>query len=651
MVLGKLLKWLVRSALTSITLVLAAMIYLLVAVDPNDYKPQIKNLAANQGLQLSMDGDLAWQFFPQIGIKIEQVGFAYTNSSVNSASGDIGQLTLAVNWSELLKLLNTSRDAKQLPMGAIKISDSSIRIQSTDADALPIELDSINAVIRNLSIGGENFPLSFSAVAVGGLDLSLSADMALNFIGNRLQKLSLENALITIDQLQMEGNLLTEDGFITAEGNLQGNKLNIKEQINRLGKTFSALQLPAVQLPAMASENALTAVSFDSSFSFNSNAMSTITTNLTIDDQRLIMDTQINHPTNNLYLGISGDNFNIANYMAVNTVSTAQSGQTAQSQTQNNSLSAPLLAPILAPLALWDGRSQLELSLGALDFADFVVGNIYLNLFGNEKVLRLSSLNADLFNGQVNATGRLDMRSTTAVFELQNSLTNIDLQLALPALADSRDISGLLNLNTSLQGAGNSREEILNALSGSGELTIADPSYLTINAEEMFCNAAALFGGGNIKKSWTKGTVLENLSSQFTVANGKVMVNDLKTATGNLSINGRGTVQLLLKRYSITANTRVNGTTTSPSGCSVNKNLRNRNLPFICTGSYDVGGKTSCRPDDSLVKGLLRDNVFQKLGEQLFDSPLSGGDNNKNQGQEEDPIKGLLRGVLEKNLK
>jgi len=639
--LGKLLKWLVRSALTSITLVLAAMIYLLVAVDPNDYKPQIKNLAANQGLQLSMDGDLAWQFFPQIGIKIEQVGFAYTNSSVNSASGDIGQLTLAVNWGELLKLLNSN----QLPMGTVKIADSSIRIEPIAPGALAVELNAINAVIRNFSIQGESFPLTISAQAAGGLDLSLNADMVLNTAGNRLQKLSVENALITIDQLQMEGNLLTEDGFITTEGNLQGDNLNIKEQINRLGETFTALQLPAIQLPVTASEDALTSLSFDSSFSLNSNDMSTITTSLTIDDQLLMVDTQINHPTNNLYVGISGDSFNIANYMAADSAPS--------SENQNSAL----FAPLAVPFALWYGSSQLELSLGALDFADYVAGNIYLNLFGNQKVLRLSSFNADLFNGQINATGRLDMRSGTPEFELQNSLSNIDLQLALPALADSSDISGLLNLDANLQGAGNSSEEILTGLSGSGELTVADPTYLAINAEEMFCNAAALFGGSSGKSNWSKGTELENLSSQFTLGNGKLLIKDLKTATGNLSISGRGTVQLLLQRYNITANTRVNGTTTSPSGCSVNKSLRNRNLPFICTGSFAADGKTSCKPDDSLVRSFLKNNVFQQLGGQLFDTPVTDKDNGDTQEQEQeqeqetDPFKSLLKDVLKKKLK
>lgn len=638
--MGKLLKWLVRSALTSLILALAAIIYLLVAVDPNDYKPQIKNLAAKQGLELSLDkegaGDLAWQFFPQIGIKIEQVEFAYANSTsssaVNSASGNIGQLTLAINWRDLLKLIQASN---QLPLGTIKIGDSNIRIEPIAPNKLPIELDSVNAVISNFSIQGERFPLSFSARALGAIDLALTANVALNITDNRrLQEVSLEDINLIINQLEVQGYLNAgngnDQGLTTAEGTLQSNSLNLKQQLIELQKTF-----PAIQLPEMASKDALTALSFNSSFNLDSNGISTIATQLDIDNQPLTVDTEITHSSSNLYLSISGDSFDIANYLATE----------AAPSTQNNAL----FAPLALPFALWMGRSQLELSLGELNFGDFAAGNIYLNLFGNQNVLQLSSFNADIFDGQVNATGRVDMRSATPVFELQNSLTNIDLQLALPAIADSSDLSGLLSLNADLQGAGNNSDEILQALTGKGDLTVLSPSYLAINAEETFCNAAALFGGSTTNTTWSKGTELDTINSQFSLNNGKVLIRDLETGTGNLSINGRGTVQLLLKRYSITANTRVNGSTTSPAGCSVNKSLRNRNLPFICTGSYDTNGKTNCKPDDSLVRDFLKGSVFEQLGGQLFDTPVTDKDSDGE--QEQDPFKNLLKGILEKKLK
>ena len=152
--MGTPLKWLLRSALTTITLALAAIIYLLVAVDPNDYKSQITKLASKQGLELSLDGDLAWQFFPQIGIKVENADFAYSDS----ASGNIGQLTLAVNWSELLKLLDNSSAEAQMPKGTVKAVDSSIRIEPLVPEAPAIELDNLNAAVHNFPFRVKAFP-------------------------------------------------------------------------------------------------------------------------------------------------------------------------------------------------------------------------------------------------------------------------------------------------------------------------------------------------------------------------------------------------------------------------------------------------------------------------------------------------------------
>ena len=119
----------------------------------------------------------------------------------------------------------------------------------------------------------------------------------------------------------------------------------------------------------------------------------------------------------------------------------------------------------------------MELSLGKLKLPDFDADNIYINLFGNQKVLRLSSFNSDIFGGQVNATGRLDMRSTAPNFNLQASLTNIDLEAALPSIADSSDITGLLSLEAAIQSALATIVDAITStgLRGGGDITVVDP--------------------------------------------------------------------------------------------------------------------------------------------------------------------------------
>ena len=120
----------------------------------------------------------------------------------------------------------------------------------------------------------------------------------------------------------------------------------------------------------------------------------------------------------------------------------------------------------------------------------------------------------------------------------------------------------------------------------------------------------------------------------------------MNTATGNISIKSRGTVQFAQQRFSLIADTRVNGRKTSASGCSVNKTLQNRNLPFVCSGSFDQNGKTSCKPDDNLIRDLLKGSVYEQIGEQLFKTPVTT-DGEKE--QQSDPLKSLLKGIFDKN--
>jgi len=442
-----------------------------------------------------------------------------------------------------------------------------------------------------------------------------------------IEKITVSDLKTSIGNMQVSGQFNAESNFATAQGSLRSNNFNLQKLVTSISRSF-----PAVKLSAMASEDALSAVSWNSSFNTDMNGLSTFNTQLELDSQALSIASKVDHSINNLFMRVTGDQFDVSNYLAADSSNSDQNGA--------------LFAPLAVPFALWLGRSQMELSLGKLKLPDFDADNIYINLFGNQKVLRLSSFNSDIFGGQVNATGRLDMRSTAPNFSLQTSLTNIDLEAALPSIADSSDITGLLSLEASIEGAGNNVDEITSTLRGGGDITVVDPRYASINAEEMFCNAAALFGGSDSNSSWPQGTQFKTLTGSFQLNDGKLLFKDMNSATGNLSIKSRGTVELAQQRFKIIADTRVNGSKTSASGCSVNKRLQNRSLPFICSGSFDQDGKTSCKPDDNLIRDLLKGSVYERIGEQLFKTPVTTDGEEQPQS---DPLKSLLKGIFDKN--
>ena len=622
--MGKVIAWLLKAVVSLLVIIAIGVGYLLVAVDPNDLKPEIKTAAASQGLELSLDGNLSWQFLPQIGVVVEQVEFSHSTI----ASGKISELSLSVSWTELF---NIDLSSNQLPVGSIAISDATILLAELAPNTFPIQLKRFNARVNNFSLAGESFSVEASAQVFSGLALDLDAAIAIQMDTNSgvIEEVTASDLEVSIDGMELSGDFNAGNNFATAQGSLRSNRFDLRQLVRTIGMSF-----PLVKLPEMASKDALTAVSWNSSFNTDMNGLSTFNTQLELDNQVLTIASKVDHSINNLYVRVSGDQFDISHYLAADSNSSEQNGA--------------LFAPLAVPFALWLGRSQMELSLGKLKLPDFEADNIYVNLFGNQKVLRLSSFNSDIFGGQVNATGRLDMRSNTPSFNLQTSLSNIDLAVALPAMADSSDITGLLSLETTIQSAGNNSDDIIQELRGGGEITILDPAYAAINAEEMFCNAAALLGSGDSRNSWPQGTQFETLTGNYQLGDGKLLFSDMKTSTGNIVIAARGSVKLAEQRYSLIADTRVNGSTTSVSGCSVNKRLQNRSLPFVCTGSFEQGGKTSCKPDDNLIRDLLKGSVYEQLGEKLFNTPVTTDGDEEPQS---DPLKSLLKGIFEKNFK
>lgn len=60
-----------------IALLVAAIIYVVAFVDPNQFKGELQKVAKEQAnVTLRMDGDISWSFYPRIGLSLENIGVA-----------------------------------------------------------------------------------------------------------------------------------------------------------------------------------------------------------------------------------------------------------------------------------------------------------------------------------------------------------------------------------------------------------------------------------------------------------------------------------------------------------------------------------------------------------------------------------------------
>jgi len=590
----------------------AAILYLSFAVDLNSYKTDIESVARQQGWDISIEGDLAWQFFPKPGLSIADI----TASDQTALSGSADQLILATYWTQLLSL---SGGIEQLQLDSLHIEGGSL--QWSPANSLGLQFDNIQLSTKNLSVQGKSFPLSVSAKILGGRNLSVETEVAVKLDGQNMRQLNLVDLELNLDSLRLSGELRTSDNGSFMQGNLKTNSFDLKQLMASL-----QAEIPLLTAPKTVLQSALTQLSLTTSFSVDTQAASKFTGEINLDGQIFGLDVTLDHPTNNLTTLVSGDILRAGHYLPA-----ANSGG-------NNT---GLFAPLAIPFALWQGSSQVEVNLNRVEFKDFNIENFYSNVFGNQRVLRMTSLNADLFAGQINAIAKLDMRSAKPSFNLQPSLYNIDLNKVLSALGGESIVAGRLNMDANIQGVGANLGEIIRSLSGAGKFQVIEPIYKGLNIEQSFCNAAALLSArAQAAQNWPQGTEFNNLQGSFQLSGGKLLLNDYSTGTGNLEIIGRGSVNLVKRQYQINASARVDQAETSPTGCSVNQRLQNRQIPFICKGAFGQSnpGGLSCNPDEQLLRDLLKNTALEKLF----------GNSGLQQQDATDSVKGFISELLKR---
>jgi hypothetical protein len=573
------LKQLLRRLLIGLTALIALMalgaVILTKVIDPNQYRSSLESLAMDNGVELAIAGDLDWQLLP-LGIQVNRVNFALLDQSM---AGEFEQLTVGIS---LLTLIAFDYE-RNLPISNFSVSNG--RLLFALPDSLPLQFSNIQLSSQQINTQGELFPVSVSLQAPKGLSLSFESEIGLSITNQSLTSLALADFTLRLNKLHIGGDIEATNNLSEIRGNLTAKAFNLLDQF-KLIKKF----VPDLYIPQPVDTKALTEVALNSQFTVDLTNISQAQTTLIIDGQTFDIEVVVDQPSYKLTTLIYGDDFDLGAYLPK------------ASSTANNGM---LFAPLAIPLAVWHGQSQMELHLNQLTLDDLTVANIYANLFGNQSVFKLTSFNADIFDGQVDATATLNLQSSVANFNAQTTITNLDLGAMLDIETNTGGMDGILALDANIQSSGNQIETIIKSLAGDGSLSLTSPIYKGINLEQRFCEAARLFSSSPLlKQQWPLGTQLDDLTANFRIKNGRLMIKDYQTAVGNVALSGDSTIDLSNGKYTFNATGLLNQSKTSKTGCAVSKLLQKREIPFICEGKFSE--KANCRPDNKLLNSLIQ---------------------------------------------
>ena len=543
-------------------------------IDPNQYKSSIESTSASAGIELSIEGDLAWQLFP-LGISAEKVNFVLSDKSM---AGSADQLKLGI---ELATLFSLASQRSQLPISRLSIANG--RVLYALPNSLPLQFSQINFAVDNLNSTGYKFPISIDLLAPQGVKIAVQSNVAVKVSDQTVTDLSVANLQLKINKLLVTGYFNASNNLTKIQGNIKSESFNLIQQF-KLAKRY----IPDLMVPQLADPTALTNVTFDSFFDIETIGFSKIQTTLSIDGQALDIDVDIDQQKYKLNTLVSGKVLNLDAYRA---------------KPLANADNSMLFAPLAIPMALWHGQSQFELNLMAVELGDIRLSNLYANLFGNQNIFRLTSFSGDLFGGQINTSASLNMQEAKPNFSIESSITDIDLSALSKSLEDI-NVEGKFNLKTVIKGSGNTSESIIESLDGIGEVNIENSSYIGVNLEQTLCNAAAIFGGKPIPKtSWPENTELDTLTSKLRFNKGSLLVSDYQTRLANIDIYGSANLNLSSWRYSLNTTALATQSKSSAQGCKINPMIVKREIPFKCKGA--LGDKFKCKPDNNLIQTLL----------------------------------------------
>jgi uncharacterized protein involved in outer membrane biogenesis len=181
-----------------------------------------------------------------------------------------------------------------------------------------------------------------------------------------------------------------------------------------------------------------------------------------------------------------------------------------------------------------------------LDYADF---NADVKVTPNKTTIE--SYSAKAMGGTLSGSGSMEPKLSK--FDVSTKVENVNLaeyfKYKVPNLTDV--LVGRLNADIKIAGQGKDWAALQKTLTGNGGALVLEGALLNVNiAEEIFSSIKSIpmvpanltdkMRARNPKLFAEDKTLFENLSSKFSITNGRVQTTDLKLATSDFTLNGDG---------------------------------------------------------------------------------------------------------------
>lgn len=539
-----------RRVLTTLMILLVVLVAglsaLVLLVNPNDFRAyMVRQVEARSGYELKLDGPLRWHVWPQLSILSGRMSLTAPGASAPVVSADNMRLDVA-----LMPLISHQLQVRQVMLkgAVIQLTPQTEVVRQPDAPVAP----RANSLPDVPDDAGWSFDIASLKVA----------DSVLVFQHEDDDQVTVRNINLTMDQDQhhlatvdFSGRINRNQRDLTLSLNATVNASDyphlLTADIQQLNWQLSGADLPTQgitgqgTLQAAWREEQKQLELNNLNLQANDSALKGRASVLLGEEPKWVFDLQF-------------DKLNLENLLPPQPVA-AKEGEDPQAPGLPKQMRPVIASDVDAPdyNGLRSFTADILLKANAVRWRGIDFTNVSSQMLNHKGLLVISELTGQMGAGHISLPGLLDVRKDMAKAEFQPRLENIEIGTILKAFDYPIALTGNLTMAGDFSGDKIDAEAFRRNWQGQAHVDLTDSRMEGLNFQQLVQQAVERSSNVKAKDSYDNATKLDTFTTDLTLDNGQLTLDDMQGQSSLLAVSGKGTMDLVKETTDTRFNVRV----------------------------------------------------------------------------------------------
>lgn len=539
-----------RRVLTTLMILLVVLVAglsaLVLLVNPNDFRAyMVRQVEVRSGYELKLDGPLRWHVWPQLSILSGRMSLTAPGASAPVVAADNMRLDVA-----LMPLLSHQLQVRQVMLkgAVIQLTPQTEAVRKPDAPVAP-RANSLPDVPED---AGWSFDIASLKVADSVLVFQHDDDDQVTVRNINLKMEQDQNHLATVD---FSGRINRNQRDLTLSLNASVNASDYPHQltadIQQLNWQFSGADLPT---QGIAGQGTLQALWHEEQKQLELNNLNLQANDSTLKGRASVILSE--QPK--WVFDLQFDKLNLENLLPPQPV-TAKEGDASRQPAPPKQTRPVIATSADAPdyNGLRSFTADVLLKANTVRWRGIDFTNVSSQMLNHNGLLVISELSGQMGAGHISLPGMLDVRKDMAKAEFQPRLENIEIGTILKAFDYPIALTGNLTMAGDFSGDKIDADAFRRSWQGQAHVDLANSRMEGLNFQQLVQQAVERSSNIKAKESYDSATRLDSFTTDMTLDNGQLTLDDMQGQSSMLAISGKGTMDLVEETTDTRFNVRV----------------------------------------------------------------------------------------------